>query len=111
MGVVRVDPKQQAKLKPKRHPSVVLEGKILVHPMARPAGWRGVLATALKMPMERKFELDEVGLRVWESCDGKTTVAAISALLQREFKLSRAEAEAALNAFLKTLMARGLISV
>lgn len=77
--------------------------------MAKPSGWRGILATALRMPMERKFELDEVGLRVWEALDGKTTVAAISSLLQREFKLSRAEAEASLGAFLKTLAARGLI--
>lgn len=68
-----------------------------------------MLAAALRMPMERKFELDEVGLKVWEACDGKTTIAAISSLLQREFKLSRAEAEASLGAFLKTLTSRGLI--
>lgn len=65
----------------------------------------------LKMPLDRKFELDEVGLRVWEACDGKTSVLAISSILQREFKLSRAESEAALNAFLHTLQSRGLVTL
>jgi hypothetical protein len=109
--VVRRDQKELAKLKPRRHPDVTLEGRILHHPQARPSGWRGTLAAMLKMPLDRKFELDEVGLRVWAACDGKTSVLAISGILQREFKLTRGEAEAALNSFLHTLQSRGLLTL
>lgn len=109
--MVRSDRKQTAKLRPKRHPAVVLEGNVLTHSAARPMGWKGFLASALKMPDKRRFELDDVGLAVWNACDGNTTYQSIVALLQREFKLGRTEAEASLSAFLKTLADRALITV
>jgi hypothetical protein len=94
-----------------RRPEVVREDMVLLHPGATSAGWRGALAGALKLPTSRKFELDAVGLFVWEACDGKTTVAKIGAALQKEFKLHRAEADASLRAFLKLLAERGLITM
>lgn len=109
--MVRPDRKETAKLKPLRHPAVTLDGLVLIHEAARPTGWRGALATALRMPTTRRFELDEVGLAVWNACDGKTTFQAIAAKLQREFKLGRTEAEASLSAFLKILTERALITL
>lgn len=89
----------------------MLDGTVLTHSAPRPGGWKGFLASALKMPDKRKFELDEVGLAVWNACDGKTTYKAIVSILQRDFKLGRTEAEASLSAFLKTLADRALIVV
>lgn len=57
----------------------------------------------------RRFELEGVGARAWELCDGTRSPKAIAAILKHEYRLNRLEAEAALAAFLSQLAERGLI--
>lgn len=57
----------------------------------------------------RRFELEGVGARVWDLCDGTRPPKAIAAILKHEYRLNRLEAEAALAAFLSQLAERGLI--
>ncbi len=60
---------------------------------------------------KKQFELEPVGALVWRMCDGKNSCEAIVKALCREYKMSRAEANAALAAFLQTLFERRLIAL
>lgn len=59
----------------------------------------------------RTFELDAVGVYVWEQCDGKTTVERLVRTLSEEFRLNLREAEVSTLQFLQTLASRGLIGL
>src|SRR5690348_11294200 len=52
---------------------------------------------------KRTFELDELGLFVWQSCDGKTPVRQVIKRLAKQYRLSEREAEVATVQFLYTL--------
>ncbi len=58
---------------------------------------------------ERSYGLDVLGREVYEACDGKTTVKTLIQNFERRHHVSPAEAEAAVAAFLRTLMAKGLV--
>ncbi len=57
------------------------------------------------------YELEEVGSFVWNRIDGKTSFEKISRELQKRYKMKRLEADASLEAFLKMLSDRGLITL
>lgn len=59
----------------------------------------------------KTFELDALGLLVWNSCDGKTSVQQIIRKLAREYKLNLREAEVPTIKFLQMLIKKGLVGM
>ncbi len=59
----------------------------------------------------KTFELDALGLFVWEHCDGKTPVRQLIRLLAKRYHLNEREAEVATVQFLYTLAKKGLIGM
>jgi hypothetical protein len=74
----------------------------------RQARWTGWL---FRVPpgSTKTFELDPIGLLVWHSCDGSTSVTQIIRKLARRYNLTEREAEVSTRQFLHTLARKGLI--
>jgi len=68
---------------------------------------------AEKLGMRRtvQFALDERGAFFWRQVDGTRPLSAIERALRARYSLDEAESKAAVIAFTKTLMLRGLISL
>lgn len=60
---------------------------------------------------DRRYVLDALGREVLEACDGRAFVREIVDNFARDHKVSVPEAEIAVTAYLKTLMAKGLIGM
>ncbi len=58
---------------------------------------------------ERSYGLDVLGREVYEACDGRTTVKTLMRNFEKRHRVSPAEAETAVAAFLRTLTAKGLV--
>lgn len=76
----------------------------------KPMRWTGAIFR-LPAGATKTFELDELGLFIWNSCDGKTSVGQMIRRLARERKLTLREVEVATLQFLQTLIRKGLIGV
>ena len=65
----------------------------------------------LRLPADttKKFELDSVGIEVLNLCDGNKTVRYIIKRFSKSHGINIAEAEAAVVAFLRTMVRRGLV--
>jgi hypothetical protein len=113
----RLSPEQLRKARPLRNPDVKWEvaedGRLLlVAPLTQQGrGFTGWLARRMKLPNEKKFELEPIGAFLWEIFDGKHTVEGISRKLRDKYKINRLEADASLNAFLQMLTQRKLITL
>jgi hypothetical protein len=59
----------------------------------------------------KTFELDPIGLWVWQLCDGKNSVQQIIRKLARQYDLNLREAEVSTLSFLGTLVKKGLIGM
>ena len=59
----------------------------------------------------KTFELDPIGLFVWQNCDGKTPVRQLIRKLAKEYNLNEREAEVSTVQFLYTLARKGLIGM
>jgi hypothetical protein len=59
----------------------------------------------------RAFELDEMGLLVWDSCDGRTTMTGVIRKFAAHYSLNLREAEVATLKFLQTLARKRLIGM
>jgi hypothetical protein len=59
----------------------------------------------------KSFELDEIGLFVWERCDGQTTLEQLIHALAERYRINLREAEVATMKFLETLSRKGLIAL
>jgi hypothetical protein len=59
----------------------------------------------------RVFELDEMGLLVWDSCDGRTTLLELIQKISGQYSLNLREAEVATLTFLKALARKRLIGM
>jgi len=87
-------------------------GLILSLPLAtHGTGLAGFAARLAKAPLNRTYELEEVGAFVWSCCDGKQSFDSISKKLASTFKMGRLESEVALSEFVKMLARRGLVIV
>ncbi len=66
-----------------------------------------------RMPPDAKrtYELDALGLLVWNSCDGRNSVLRIIRLLARRYHLTVREAQVSTLSFLQTLARKGLIGL
>ncbi len=83
------------------------QGGRLVTISVRPKRWQRWLG--FPSAYQRTYGLDVVGSQVYDACDGQLTVSQIVRRFARHNKLQQAEAEAAVTAFLKSLIARGLV--
>ena len=103
--------------KPLRSPEAVIAdvgaGKWTITIPLRSAKRGGWASKLLRVPegATKSFELDELGKFVWDTCDGKTTVAQLIRRLARQYSLNEREAEVATLAFLNALARRGLIGL
>ncbi len=61
--------------------------------------------------MERTLKLDELGSFVFRQVDGRNTARSIVDEFVRRYRTNRREAELSTVAFLKSLAARGVISI
>ncbi len=59
----------------------------------------------------KTFELDALGLMVWELCDGKTSVQQIIRKLAKRYQLNLREAQVPTLTFLRMLTKKGLIGM
>lgn len=112
----KVDPAALRKAKPLRNPSVEYKTlddgtAVLEAPLEMQGGLTGALARKMKAPNKKSFELEPIGAFVWELCDGNHTFEGIAKKLRERFKMNRLESEAALGAFLQTLVRKRLVSM
>ncbi len=84
---------------------------VLSCPVAVQSGAFGKLARKMGREDRKEYELEPIGAFVWNRISGKVSATSLVSALQREFKLSRIEAETSLAAFLQMLASRGLISL
>ena len=106
----KIDRAAQLAAKPQRSPQASLErrddgGAVVRIPVT--GGW------LFRAPANatRNFELDEIGLLVWDHCDGDTTLEGIVRAVAGRYRLNLREAEVATLKFLDMLAKRGLIGV
>jgi hypothetical protein len=59
----------------------------------------------------KSFELDSVGLFVWELCDGRTSVQTLISKVSRHLGITTREAEVCTLAFARTLVKKGLLGI
>ncbi len=57
----------------------------------------------------KTFELDPLGLFVWQQCDGKNSLQQIARKLAKKYNISERESQVATEKFLETLTKKGLI--
>ncbi len=90
----------------------IVEGQLrLIGPHLRANRLRRGLARLLHLADRVRVELDDIGRYVVERIDGRATMADLAVTLAAHLRLERREAEAALTAFMQTLLRRKLVSL
>ena len=74
----------------------------------RPGWQRRLGATG---DIHRTFGMDPYGREVYEACNGEADVRAIVKEFARRHRISVAEAEVSVTAFLRTLVTKGLVAI
>jgi hypothetical protein len=101
--------------KPIRNEELIVErsedGEVTLKRARRNVWWLNMLAKVSRLPEYQTLTLDRVGSSVWDWCDGKNSIGDVIAMLAKEHKLSRKEAEVSMLAYLKQLAQRGVIAV
>lgn len=96
--------------RPLRNPAITWEeqdnGRVLLIVPLEQKAWLRLLRLLVRIPTEKKVELDELGSDVWRWSDGEATVDDLVARLSQKHKLHRREAETSLTQFLQTLAQR-----
>lgn len=62
-----------------------------------------------KKILKRRFELDHLGRKVWDLCDGQHTVRQLVEAMTKSEGLNLREAEVSMISYLETLGKRGII--
>ncbi len=83
------------------------DGGAIVKVLLRTSRWMRMLPG--KDVREQSYGLDPYGLELFEACDGKRSVQALVSRFAKGHKMSRAEAELSVTAFLKALLAKGMV--
>ena len=73
--------------------------------------WLRGLKPVLKLRDHRRFELDSLGSRIYESIDGKRTFEELIDAFAEEHKLTFFEARALLAQYIRMLMRKGLVVI
>lgn len=100
-----IDREDQLAARPVRSGAAITDGSVVKIPIDR--------FGPFKMPRgaTRKFELDAIGLIVWESCDGNTTLRQIIQRVAQDRNVKPADAESATLKFMQMLASRKLIEL
>lgn len=77
----------------------------------RHGAWADLIARWTRLPDHRTVELDAIGTRVLEWCDGQTTVREIIRKLGKEYRLDIRAAEVSFVNYLDTLTRRGIVGL
>lgn len=72
--------------------------------------WMRLLSLVMKLPAEKKVELDELGSDIWDWADGETRVSELVDKLAAAHKLNKREAEVSLTQFLQMLAKRRFLA-
>lgn len=75
-----------------------------------PAKWATWFMRTSKT-LNKTFELDSLGMLVWNSCDGKNSVQRIIRKLANQYNLTEREAEVGTVQFLQMLAKKGLVGM
>jgi hypothetical protein len=92
--------------KPIRRADATLNGSRVTIPIAARRG----LVFRVPEGATKTFELDAMGLFVWNQCDGATTVQRIVEEFGETFEIDRDRAEASTLEFLNLLAGRALVA-
>ena len=108
-------PEEMLKAVPGRNRFVTVvdreDGVLVTVPLARRWWVRPPLTWIFPVSSERRVQLDAVGKKVLDLCDGKRTVKDVIGQVQAEHRLSYQEARVATMQFLKMLMERGIVAM
>lgn len=69
------------------------------------------LSWILRPSPVKTIQLDVLGTRIWNWCDGRRTVEAVIDLFAQEYRFAFHEARAAVTAYLKSLVQRGALAL
>jgi len=108
----KLSPEEARHLAPMRAPLAHAEAvgdEIQVTIRRSPGRFARAVSMFFTLPATRTFRLDPFGARVWNMCDGRTTVGAIAAALARDHGWPADRAEHAVLAFLLQLSERQLV--
>ena len=71
--------------------------------------WIRLVSKLFMLPGKRVIVLDSIGTYVWQMCDGKHTISQIITGVQKQYQLTRKEAETSLFTFMQQLGKRNFI--
>ena len=71
--------------------------------------WIRLISKLFMLPGKRVIVLDSIGTYVWRMCDGKHTISQIINGVQKQYQLTRKEAETSLFTFMQQLGKRNFI--
>jgi pyrroloquinoline quinone biosynthesis protein D len=71
--------------------------------------FQSVRGRHLLVQRNQAFELDPVGVRIWELCDGTHTLQEMAGTIASEYDISSEQAQEDLVEFLQDLQNKGLI--
>jgi len=71
--------------------------------------WVRFASKFFMLPNKRVIVLDSIGTYVWQMCDGKHTISQIIKEVQKQYQLTRKEAETSLFTFMQQLGKRNFI--
>ena len=71
--------------------------------------WIRLVSKLFMLPGKRVIVLDSIGTYVWQMCDGKHTLSQITKGVQKQYQLTRKEAETSLFTFMQQLGKRNFI--
>jgi hypothetical protein len=116
MGKPKITKSQMLSAKPARlseaEPQKVTEQKFHLTVTLKPTAIaRWLMRAGAGAGATKTFELDPLGLFVWEACDGKTPVRQLIKRLAKHFEINAREAEVSTLQFLHTLARKGLIGM
>ena len=116
----RVSRNQVLGAQPVRNPAVSWERKVwredgpsvvLLRVPRRSGRWSDFVARMFQIPDFKKVELDEMGSDVWEMCDGKADVDAITRVICDRFHLNRRQGESSVTAYMRMLAERRFLAL
>ncbi len=84
--------------------------EIIVVELKRPL-WLRLLQPLLRMPKERRYRLEGIGLEVWRAVDGVRSIGSLAEDFASRHRLSYHEARALLLSYLRTLVGKGLLVI
>jgi hypothetical protein len=104
-------------LRPVRSPFIKwrTEGKdeliVIYSPRPKDQFWIGWLAKLAMEPEDRKTELDEIGSKIWNLCDGTNKVGDICKIIGNEYQLTDRQVEVSVLSFMNSLRQRKFIGL